>query len=335
MSLTAGWLTDARASSETGRAFVLATVWSKSGYSPDTVGARLIVTDKTVAGTLNSDHRRNTIARRARGLLDGSCSGAIDSYPLGEILGSQNGTYEVQYCVFRQHQAAMQWLDEACDLQQRGIRFVLAQSIDLQTPGNQTTWQIITPHTTATDPLSQLGSQMLQCNLPPESTDSMNGEHTMSLLQVIGEPLIPVCIVGTGRVTESLAEQLRLLPVSVLQIHTGDQSAHRTQPPTAHLQDFAPELLPNRTRLVIATGHHETDYQYCEQALRSTNIEYVGCIGSDKKAALIKARLRQSSIPPQRIDHLHVPIGWSAISGKHPSIVAASIVAQLLSLRTQ
>ena len=77
------------------------------------------------------------------------------------------------------------------------------------------------------------------------------------------------------------------------------------------------------------TTDHESDYQLCEFAL-TANAGFVGCIGSEKKAALFKQRLQQSGVTQVQLQRFHMPVGMLQISGKQRSVVAASIVAQIL-----
>lgn len=330
-SLT-GWLHTAKALSDSGTAFVLATVWRKSGYSPDDVGGRLLVTDQSMVGTLNSGHRRNRIGDRARQLLLNNAPDTIESYPLGDILGSQNGTYEVLYCVFSARQRTPLWLSEACDLQQQGVRFVLSQQFNADQPG-AASWKVITANSSADEDLNQTAGRLLKRNPAPDFTETLDTQDHCALLQVIGEPLMTVCLLGDSQVAICLAAQLRLLPVALTWYVKDRERLFQGEPSTSLLQEFSPDAVPAHTRIVIATGHHESDYQFCEQALLADHIDYVGCIGSEKKASLIKTRLQHSLVPPHRLAQLHVPIGWQEITGKQPSIVAASIVAQLLSYR--
>ena len=75
---------------------------------------------------------------------------------------------------------------------------------------------------------------------------------------------------------------------------------------------------------------HERDLQLCERALTMPASTFVGCIGSEKKAALFRQQLLGNGVTPAQLEKLHIPVGQSSISSKHPAMIAASALAQLL-----
>ncbi len=309
---------------------VLATIWHKSGYSPDNVGARLLVTHDAVHGSMNTGRRRKEIADSARACMNRKLTGAVAQYPLGNILGTGNGSYEVVFSVFQCGGNLPDWLVKAFQLQQEGKRFVLSQTIETHADNVLSDFRVITPDIADSDPLTQRAQSMLANGLAPDSSSRIHTGHLTTLLQVVGEPQLNVGVIGSGEMTKSLIAQLSLLPVSVQWLAPGFNADSERSVAKAPLSPEALEKLPGRTRLVIATGDHELDYQYCKQALLSNRFTYVGCIGSAKKADLIKARLAQRKIAS---DQLIIPVGLPSIDGKQPAIVAASIVAQLLSFK--
>ena len=89
-------------------------------------------------------------------------------------------------------------------------------------------------------------------------------------------------------------------------------------------------LTPN-DYLVVMTNGHVHDMEVEEQALRGP-FAYLGVIGSRRKTALVNARLLARSIPPERLDDVHTPIG-TAIKAVTPAEIAVSITGEMILVR--
>ena len=59
---------------------------------------------------------------------------------------------------------------------------------------------------------------------------------------------------------------------------------------------------------------------------------YLGCLGSRRKTAFVRARLEQEGFTQDQIDELHLPIGV-AIEAEDPEEIAISIAAEMIHLR--
>lgn len=81
---------------------------------------------------------------------------------------------------------------------------------------------------------------------------------------------------------------------------------------------------------LIMTHSHAMDYEIVEAALKKSSLGYVGLIGSETKRKRFESRLRAAGLGDHDIARLHCPIGLAGISGKEPSIIAASVAADLL-----
>lgn len=81
---------------------------------------------------------------------------------------------------------------------------------------------------------------------------------------------------------------------------------------------------------LIMTHSHAMDYEIVEEAIKKSSLAYVGLIGSETKRKRFESRLRAAGLGGHDIARLHCPIGIAGISGKEPSIIAASVAADLL-----
>ncbi len=83
---------------------------------------------------------------------------------------------------------------------------------------------------------------------------------------------------------------------------------------------------------LVTTHSHALDLEVVHQILLRDDFHYLGLIGSATKRARFERQLRERSISPLQLSRLTCPIGITGVIGKEPEIIAASVVAQLLTL---
>ena len=152
------------------------------------------------------------------------------------------------------------------------------------------------------------------------------------------EPAPRLYIIGAGHVGYHVA---RLAPEVGFKVHVLDDRekfANRERFPEADevTVDSIPEWLdraemPANGYAVILTRGHTHDMS----ALRSLvkrDLRYVGLIGSRAKVARIYDALVAEGVPPERLRHVHAPIGLD-IGAVTPQEIALSIMAELIGVR--
>ncbi|MBE0590038.1 MAG: XdhC family protein, partial [Hydrogenophaga sp.] len=73
----------------------------------------------------------------------------------------------------------------------------------------------------------------------------------------------------------------------------------------------------------------------CLQRQRTTaDLSFVGLIGSHTKWATFRHRLTERGFGDAELARITCPIGLPGITGKEPAVIAASVVAQLLLVRS-
>lgn len=77
-----------------------------------------------------------------------------------------------------------------------------------------------------------------------------------------------------------------------------------------------------RDLVVVATAGHKSDIDVVIQAMRAKPA-YLGCLGSRRKTAFVRARLEQEGFTQEQIGELHLPIGV-AIEAEDPEEIAIS-----------
>src|SRR5262249_29732207 len=85
------------------------------------------------------------------------------------------------------------------------------------------------------------------------------------------------------------------------------------------------------TAVVVAMRNHDLDFDATAAALR-TKAEYVGLIGSRRKAILIAERLLADGLPADRVRALRSPIGLD-IGPRTPAQIALAILGEWIMMR--
>lgn len=102
---------------------------------------------------------------------------------------------------------------------------------------------------------------------------------------------------------------------------------------TDDMRSVLETLAPN-TFIASVTMGHVFDIPILKDALSNFNFPYVGAIGSDAKARVLKNDLKKCGVDEAKIAHLHCPIG-EPFGNNSPVEIAISIVAQLIAVRDQ
>ena len=153
-----------------------------------------------------------------------------------------------------------------------------------------------------------------------------------------GEVGETVLLFGAGHVGRAVVLALSQLPFSVRWIDSrSDQFPDYVPANVVTVRTDEPEreidLAPSGAFVLIMTHSHPLDYSIAASALRRADLGFVGLIGSVTKRARFASQARQLGLSEQQIARLVCPIGLPEIKGKQPSIIAASVAAQLLTAR--
>jgi xanthine dehydrogenase accessory factor len=143
-----------------------------------------------------------------------------------------------------------------------------------------------------------------------------------------------VYLFGAGHVGRALAIALKPLPLVTTVIETrqeeldelpDDISARLVAMPEALIAD-----IPTSAAVVILTHDHALDFLIAQQALRRTDLAYVGMIGSATKRATFAHWLTREGGDKTSLERLTLPIGGGAVKDKRPEVIAAMTAAELL-----
>ncbi len=305
------WLSKLHEFHTQGSPFVVATVVSFSGSSPERHGACVFYSERQSASFVNSQSRRDHMLANCKSLLNSGLTFQLEEQALGTVAGTDNGQCIIIYETFTAADIPT-WLSE--------LRNNLEQRINTQwlrifdPTKSEVHNQLITAQTSKRE-LEALG---LSFNENLSSCQLIQRKDCTMFLRATLNTTVSLLLVGHHPVAHEIKRQLSGLPIIFTHVDSIEENCLGN--------------LARPTHVVIMTGDHNLDYRYCQAALHHPAITFLGCIGSAKKARLFKSQLKQQGASTEQANRLTMPIGLSQISGKQTAIVAASVVAQLLSL---
>ena len=292
---------------ERGLRVALVTVLATEGSAPREAGARMLVTEDGLIGTIGGGNLEHQAARQARALLHRPAGEwRVQDYPLGPFLGQCCGG-RVRVMLEHLNPAEPDWLR------------ALARD-----PGS--------PALSVRFETGRLSHVLDAAGAAPSARGPAPAPGDV-LAEPVGPALAPVLIFGAGHVGQALARALEPLPFAV--------QAFDTRPEQASVALIADEgdILARigragaATVVLIMTHDHALDYRLTGAALTGA-AGFVGLIGSRTKRARFVGRLRRDGVNEAQLARLVCPIGLPGVAGKEPAVIAAAVAAQLLLRRS-
>jgi xanthine dehydrogenase accessory factor len=130
---------------------------------------------------------------------------------------------------------------------------------------------------------------------------------------------------GAGHVGQALARAIAPLPCRLRWI-----DSRAGLGPAEQVDDPATVKTEPDDLVLVMTHSHAMDLAIVEARLRRLDFAWLGLIGSATKRRRFEGQLVAAGITVERLDRLVCPIGLSAIRGKDPAVIAASVAAQML-----
>jgi xanthine dehydrogenase accessory factor len=156
--------------------------------------------------------------------------------------------------------------------------------------------------------------------------------------------LAPVALFGGGHVGTALAHALAPLPFRLTWIDSRDEIFPAQLPDNVQCEHSDPvhgavaDLAAGSSVLVMSFSHAE-DLDVVAACLARqrdrADVAFIGLIGSKSKWATFRHRLEQRGFSADELAQVTCPIGLPGIAGKEPAVIAASVAAQVLSLRNR
>ena len=311
---------------------ILVTVANVAGSGPREPGAKMVVTQDDMFDTIGGGHlemRAAEIARAMLALPAGSLAAErrLERFPLGPSLGQCCGGV-VHLAFERIPPNALEYLN--C-LSQRWR-------------SGQDTWRLVALDTVTAPTLSDgAGTRLVGPGLHPFSHIDTGQACHLTLDDSGQRWLLDSCLAyrphlmlfGAGHVGAAIVRALAELPCQVTWVDEREDMFPEVLPSNVRLEATdTPEALIASARpgvsFLVLTHSHALDQLLSEHILRRTDFSWFGLIGSKTKRMHFEHRLRERGIPSERFSSMVCPIGLPGIHGKAPSVIAASVVAQLL-----
>ena len=143
---------------------------------------------------------------------------------------------------------------------------------------------------------------------------------------------------GAGHVGRALARLMVQMPVRTFVVDSRRAELSLCPEEAIHRETALPEAgidrAPPGSAFVILTHDHALDFLLAAQALKRDDAAYVGMIGSATKRARL-ARWCRTHCDCQRIDALTCPIGTATQGDKRPEVIAAGVLAEIMTALAQ
>ncbi|MFV1852071.1 MAG: xanthine dehydrogenase accessory protein XdhC [Thalassospira sp.] len=310
---------------------MLVSVAALRGSTPREVGAFMLISDNATAGTIGGGNLEHQVTLRVQAAFADAgelTKAEIVRFPLGPGLGQCcGGSVEVGF----------HFLDADS---QSELRDVLTDIAD-QPVSQNGRWLML--------PMGDHGKRSVADQNSPQSAMLANGFGTArggivaingaeTLCLRLDEALTPIWIFGAGHVGQAIVNALSPLPFDIHLVDSRDAYLDAVTGNNIHIcQSDRPELevadIPSGAHVLILTHNHALDFDICRAALMRGDLGFVGMIGSQTKRARFVRRLSDRGLGAVEIGRLTCPIGIQGITGKQPVVIAASVAAQVLSVR--
>jgi xanthine dehydrogenase accessory factor len=148
----------------------------------------------------------------------------------------------------------------------------------------------------------------------------------------------PIWIFGAGHVVQALVPVLSPLDCQLTVVDPRREwldrlprARHARYLPHDNPADLVPAM-PDHAFLLCLTRGHASDRPVLQRALAERNFPFVGVIGSDAKAVVLRREMVAAGLPVKRAKQFHCPVGLP-FGSNDPREIALSIAAQLLTER--
>ncbi len=148
----------------------------------------------------------------------------------------------------------------------------------------------------------------------------------------------PIVLFGAGHVVRALLPVLQPLPCTITVcdprrewIEALPRAGNVDVVVLSEPAELVPRLPPHAFVLCLTQGH-STDRPILQRALTECRFPFLGVIGSEAKAAILRRELVEAGVSERRTHDFHCPLGLN-IGSNHPHEIALSIAAHLLQER--
>jgi xanthine dehydrogenase accessory factor len=343
-------LREANNLSNKGEPFVIATVISTKGSTPQKPGAKLLVRqDGSGVGTLGGGCVEGDIWFAAKLLLSEGGDAKVTDYMLNEDIAAREGlvcggTMYFLIDPIRDPSALEKNVNKIVNAYDGGASVGQAT---LLKPSNET---------------GKVGDKILLESSGEFSGSLGNAQRDKETVDALGKLMdygrveylktqdgaeiflegfttpASVVVAGGGHISKAIAPLVRMLGLRLYVVDDRPEFANKERFPEADGVIVAEyheglkqiDIRPNTAVIVATRGHREDDLAL--EAAAFSPAGYVGLVGSRRKAILIYEELLKNGVSLDRIKAIHSPVGLD-IGAKTPEEIAFSIMSEIVAFR--
>jgi xanthine dehydrogenase accessory factor len=303
------WTAHARQALREGPA-ALVTILAVEGSAPRGPGARMIVTQNGLEGSIGGGKLEYQATEQARAILaHPPGSWRVQDYPLGPLLGQ---------CCGGRVRLLVEHL-ESVPSGEGPFEVTLSDRVERTLLPGEGRGPGLRP---GLGPGLRRGTVSARGPLPTTGVRFVEAIETAS---------VPVFLFGAGHVGRAIAARAAGLPLAIAWYDGRPEMADMPGVVLAGEKEMIAQAAaaPEDAAIVILTHDHSLDYRLTAAALGG-KARFVGLIGSRTKRARFLSRLAAAGVDAGR---LTCPIGLPGINGREPEVIAIAALAQLLILR--
>ena len=152
-------------------------------------------------------------------------------------------------------------------------------------------------------------------------------------MDIFVEPMLPrpeIVVCGSSPVAVAIAELGRRVGLVMTACAPAAEQAAFADP-DRRIEGYALLVAGEGTRYIVVSTQGRGDEAALQAAL-SVESDYVAFVGSRKKAATLRAKLRDKGVDPARLERLKAPAGLD-LGAITPEEIALSILAEIVMVR--
>lgn len=306
------WLATALDCIAAGDNAVLVTVAEAKGSTPRESGAKMLVRERDIVGSVGGGQLELLAIDEARRMIaDKAVRPELIHYSLGPDLGQCCGG------------AVRLLLEPIGKTDRRWLTQWQSQAASAETR------LLVTG--------SDSGKSWAEAGDEADGARMVEDGKRWQVIEAVRRRSRPVWLFGAGHVGRALAKVLSELPFELVWLDSRFDGFPAAIPAgVGHV--VAPRLAeavanaPSGALFLVLTHSHQLDLDICDRVLARGDFAFLGLIGSATKKARFLSALKGRGHAPAALERLVCPIGLAQIPGKQPMAIAVATAAQLLAL---
>jgi xanthine dehydrogenase accessory factor len=319
---------------------VMVTVASTIGSTPREPGAKMIVSEKQMFGTIGGGNLEHQACAIARSQLESAEASCLKRFPLGAGLGQCCGG--LVNLMFEPVFESSDWVDSAAQLQASGQDWVRVVATGVDETDEGSAQLMFAAHMVDSEFQDSVeNSELLEAaksillSSQKSALHQVGGSPHSYFFDVSRKPDFQLYLFGAGHVGRALVNTLRDLPIRISWVDSRDNQFPTEIPDNvdcvcSDIPLAEVDAAPAGAYFLVMTHDHALDQSLAEQILKRDDFTYFGLIGSTSKRRMFETRMHRRGMAKHIFERMKCPIGVGGIDSKQPSAIAISVAAELM-----